>query len=109
MAGIMATIGGALTLVILKDVGNWDWWWLIAAAGSLVGGTIVVRFVPDFYYRRRFPWVRTLAGIAVAIGGIVTLSALQPVSHWGWWHWLGTGILVVSGTVYILLPDLQRE
>ena len=109
MAAIAATIGGALTLKILTDVGKWDWWWLIAAGGTLVGGTLVVRFVPDFYYRIRFPWARILTGFAVAIGGLSTLSALQSPSHWEWWHWLGTGILVVSGIIYLLLPDIQRE
>jgi hypothetical protein len=91
-------------------LGKWDFLWLIAAGGALVGGTLVVRFVPDFYYRRiSFPWGRTLSGIAVAIGGLLTLSALHSVSDWGWWQWLGAGILVVSGIIYVLLPDFQRE
>lgn len=113
-AGLFATIGGGLTLAILKDLGKWSLWWLIAAGGLLVGGTLVVRFVPDFYYRNsyrssKFPWVRTLTGIVFALGGLVTLSALRPVRYWEWWHWLGAGILVVSGIIYLLLPDLQSE
>jgi peptidoglycan/LPS O-acetylase OafA/YrhL len=110
VAGLMATIGGALTLKILTDVENWDWRWLVVSGFFLVGGTFVVRFVPDFYYRRsRLRWVRILTGITAAIGGLVALSALHPPSDWQWWHWLGTGILVVSGVIYLLLPDFQRQ
>ena len=104
-----ATIGGGLMLAILKDLQDWSWWSLAGAGIALVGGTLVANFVPDFSYRVKIPWARIVSGIVVVTGGVLALSALQPPGNWRWYHWLGTALVVIGGTTYLLLPDLQEK
>ena len=47
IAGIASSIGGGLFLVLVNGTGTEWWQWLVAGV-LLVGGTLIVRFVPDY-------------------------------------------------------------
>lgn len=51
-AGIAAAIGGGWILANLKDLEKWSNGWLFGAGLCLVAGTLIVRFMPDFYYKK---------------------------------------------------------
>lgn len=112
VAGLAATLGGGLTLTMLEDASKWGLLSLICAAVLLVGGSLMLGFLPNFLYQpeKSIPrWLKRATAAATALGTAIMLFALKPVSEWTWWQLLGAVLFVLCGTAYVILSEAYKD